>query len=187
MNDKPLTVESITRSFDAVEVLRDFSLEVSRGEAYPDALTLRLRETPMRGGLVELRARDSLIFEHMVRAADHEKPIINAASSFQPPIAQRIESLLAQRPVPTAEFLDLLESVPASYLVMNYVQITLEEVAAMEQMLREGLRAGRLRFIRSYNDRGRKDLYAIIKTEPGALSDTQASPPFISAEGDDAK
>ena len=167
--------------------LRVAPLEVSRGEAYPDALALRLRETPMRGGLVELRARDSIIFEHMIRAADHEKPIINAASSFQPPIAQRIESLLAQRPVPTAEFLDLLESVPASYLVMNYVQITLEEVAAMEQMLREGLRAGRLRFIRSYNDRGRKDLYAITKTEPGAVSDTQAPPPFISAEGDDAK
>jgi NitT/TauT family transport system ATP-binding protein len=32
MKDKPLSLESVSRSFGAVEVLRDFSLDVSRGE-----------------------------------------------------------------------------------------------------------------------------------------------------------
>ena len=32
MNDNPLSLESVSRSFDAVEVLRDFSLDVSLGE-----------------------------------------------------------------------------------------------------------------------------------------------------------
>jgi NitT/TauT family transport system ATP-binding protein len=32
MNDKPLIVESISRSFGGVEVLRDFSLDIARGE-----------------------------------------------------------------------------------------------------------------------------------------------------------
>jgi hypothetical protein len=167
--------------------LRVAPLEVTRGEAYADELSLRLRETQMRGGLVELPASGAAIFEHMIRAADHEKPVVTAASSFLPPIMRRVESLAAQRPVPAAEFLDLLESIPASFLVVHYAYMTPEEIAATEHMLREGLRARRLRFMRSFDDRGRKDLYAVTKTEPAAQGDAPAPPRFVSAEGDDAK
>ncbi|HJR09130.1 MAG TPA: hypothetical protein VJ842_17860 [Pyrinomonadaceae bacterium] len=166
--------------------LRVAPLTVTRGEAYPDELTLRLRATPMRGGLVELPVGREANFEHMIRAADHGKPIVTATSSFLPPIMQRVESVAAERPVPV-EFLDLLESIPASYLVVHYAVMTREEIAAMEHMLREGLRAGRLRFIRTYYNRGRKDLYAVTKTEPDARSDADATPRFISVEGDDAE
>ncbi len=170
--------------------LRVAPLVVRRGEAYPDELTLRLKETPMRGGLVELPATAMAVFTHMIRAADHEKPIITAASSFLPPIMRRIESLSQQRPVP-AELLDLLESVPASYLVIHYSYMTPEETAATDTLLRHGLETGRLRFIRSYRDRGRKDLYAITKTEPAAASESHAPPelvaPAAAAGGDDAK
>jgi hypothetical protein len=167
--------------------LRVAPMIVMRGEADPDELTLRLKETPMRGGIVELPATAMAIFTHMIRAADHEKPIITAASSFLPPIAQRIESLSQQRPVP-AEFLDLLESVPASYLVIHYSYMSPEQAAAADTVLRQGLETGRLRFIRSYRDRGRKDLYAITKTEPAAESESLAAPELVApVGGDDAK
>ncbi|HLL16686.1 MAG TPA: hypothetical protein VK388_16630 [Pyrinomonadaceae bacterium] len=171
--------------------LRVAPLVVMRGTAYPDELTLRLKETPMRGGLVELPVTGMAVFQYMIRAADHEKPIITAASSFLPPIMRSIESLSQQRPVP-AELLDLLESVPASYLVIHYSYMTPEETAATETMLRQGIETGRLRFIRSYRDRGRKDLYAITKTEPAAQSESHAPPELVApaaaaAEGDNAK
>ena len=165
--------------------LRVAPLTVTRGEAHPDELTLRLKATPMRGGLVELPASGAAIFEHMIRAADHGKPIVTAASSFLPPLMRRVESMSQQRPVPAEEFLDLLESTPASYLVIHYSHMTPEETAATEQFLRQGLRTGRLRFIRSYEDRARrKDLYAVTKTEPAAQSEA-AAPPALSAPGDD--
>jgi hypothetical protein len=167
--------------------LRVAPLVVTRGEAYPDELALRLKETPMRGGLVELPAPGPPIFEHMIRAADHGKPIITAASSFLPPIARRIESMSQQRPLPSAEFLDLLESVPASYLVIRYSHMTPEETTANETLLRQGLQTGRLRFIRSYQDRGRKDLYAVTKTEPAAQGEARVPLELNSAGGDDAK
>jgi hypothetical protein len=167
--------------------LRAAPLDITRGEAYPDELTLRLKETPMRGGLVELPAPGPPIFEHMIRAADHGKPLITAASSFVPPIAQRIESMSQQRPVPAQEFLDLLESIPASYLVIRYSHMTPEETAATGHLLRHGLQTGRLRFIRSYQDRGRKDLYAITKTEPAAQGESPPPHELDAPAGDSAK
>lgn len=164
--------------------LRVAPLVVTRGEADPDELTLRLKATPMRGGLVELPALGPAIFEHMIRAADHGKPIVTAASSFLPPIMRRVESMSQQKPVPP-EFLDLLESIPASYLVIHYAHMTPEETTATETLLRQGLQTGRLRFIRSYQDRGRrKDLYAITRTEPAAQTEAPAPPELVAPGGD---
>jgi hypothetical protein len=44
-----------------------------------------------------------------------------------------------------------------------------------------------LRFIRSYQDRGRKDLYAITKTEPAAQGETPAPLELNSTGGDAAQ
>jgi hypothetical protein len=144
----------------------------------------------MRGGLAELPVTGWATFSYMIRAADHEKPIITATSSFLPSITRRIESLSQQRPVP-AELLDLLESVPASYLVIHHFYMTPEDIAAIHPLLRQGLETGRLRFIRSYHDRGRKDLYAITKTEPAAASEAPAPPelvaPATAVVGENAK
>ncbi|HZG54287.1 MAG TPA: hypothetical protein VEZ40_19455, partial [Pyrinomonadaceae bacterium] len=166
--------------------LRVAPLVVMRGEAYPDELTLRLKETPMHGGLVELPATAMAIFTHMIRAADHEKPIVTAASSFLPPLMRRIESLSQQRPAP-AELLDVIESAPASYLVIHYAYMSPAEIAATDPLLRQGLDTGRLRFIRSYHDRGRKDLYAVTKTEPAAQSESHAPPELVAPAAPVAK
>lgn len=155
-------------------------LALVRGQAHPDALTLHLRETPMRGGLVYLPvfgARGQT-FEHMVRAADHGKPLITATSSFLPPLVRKIETLAQQRPV-QPKLLDVLESVPTSYLVLDYSQMTLEEIEAIRPLTQYGLNSDRLRFRGRFEDRGTKDLFAVTKVEPDALAVGAYTPPRV--------
>jgi hypothetical protein len=162
-------------------------LAVVRGYARPDALTLKLKETPMRGGLVHLPVfgAGGQTFEHMARAADHGKPLITAASSFLPPLVTRIHGLSQQRPVPP-ELLDVLESAPASYLVLDYSQMTLEEIDAVKPLVRHALGAGRLRFCGRFDDRGLKDLFAVVRVEPEAREAGAYTPPRVRLKVDQA-
>lgn len=155
-------------------------LAVVRGHALPDALTVRLRETSMRGGIAQLPVfgLGNQTFEHMIRAADHRKPLITATSSYVTPPVTRIHTLSQQRPMP-AELLDVLEAVPASYLVIDYAQMTPEEIAAVPAFVRAAIAAGRLRFCGRFEDRGTKDLFAVVKTEPGVLSAGVYAPPRV--------
>lgn len=155
-------------------------LAVVRGHALPDALTVRLRETPMRGGIAQLPVfgLGNQTFEHMIRAADHRKPLITATSSYVTPPVTQIHALSLRRPMP-AELLDVLEAVPASYLVIDYSQMTPEEIAAVPVFVRGAIAAGRLRFCGRFEDRGTKDLFALVKTEPGALSAGVYAPPRV--------
>jgi hypothetical protein len=65
--------------------------------------------------------------------------------------------------------------------------MTPEEATATDQLLRQGLQTGRLRFIRSYQDRGRKDLYAITKTEPAAQTEAPVPHALFAPAGDNAQ
>ncbi|HEY9282463.1 MAG TPA: DUF4214 domain-containing protein [Pyrinomonadaceae bacterium] len=155
-------------------------LAVVRGQARPDALTIRLRETPMRGGLVYLPVfgAGGQTFEHMIRAADHGRPVITAASSFLPPLVGRIHALASERPMPP-ELIDVLESAPASYLVVDYSQMTVEELDAVRPLIRHALDAGRLRFCGRFDDRGLKDLFAVVRNEPDARAAGAYEPPRV--------
>src|SRR6185295_2570363 len=92
-------------------------LAIIRGDVFPDAVTLRLKETPMRGGIVMLPLGGGYNHHHVLRAADHEKPLITATSGFSPPYELEIEDLTNSGPI-TPAFLDLLEKIPASYVVV---------------------------------------------------------------------
>jgi hypothetical protein len=155
-------------------------LDVVRGEHLPDELTRRLRQTPMTGGLVYLPVfgpdNGPPNFEHMIRAADHGKPVITAVSSFLPPLVYRFASLASAKPV-TSEFLDVLESAHASYLVVTYSFMTPREMQDVLPVVEHGLESGRLRFVRRFEDRGVKDLFAVVKNEPGAPSEAEFVPP----------
>ena len=153
-------------------------IEFFHGEVDPDAVTLRLKETPMSGGIVELPAEKDnyAYYRYMLRAADHGRPIVTASSSFAPPIVQEIESLTLMRPIPD-RFIELLELIPTSYLVVHNSLLSLESRLAIESVVARGIAAGRIRFINSYGDSiSRDDLYAITKTEPKAQ--TEASIPI---------
>ncbi len=182
-NMRPLVVNAI---FVVIAVallfeLRAAPLRFVRGEVYPDEITLRLKQTPMRGGLVELPHDLGLALPHryMLRAADHQKPLVNATSSFISPLTWEIQVTSETSPIPL-KFLDLLEGIPASYLVIHNSDIAPERRADYDSFLARAVASRRLRFIRSFGDRD--DLYAVVKTEPQAES--EAPMPFAVAATD---
>jgi hypothetical protein len=153
--------------------LRAFPLHFERGAVEPDAVSLRLKETPMRGGLVELPS-DGCCSRHryMLRAADHGRPLVNATASFISPLTDEINHLSDESPIP-GRLLELLESTPASYLVVHNDDVPPGRRDAYRTFLAHAVVTGRLRFVNRFD--GRDDLYAVVKTEPEAAA--EASPP----------
>lgn len=148
-------------------------LRFVRGDVDPDAVTLRLKETPMRGGVVVLPANEHVNHRHVLRSADHMKPMIVGISGFDSPYERQIEIATEAGPIP-ATFMKFLEDVPASYVVIENHLIPPERRVDYETFLSRALVAGRLRFVNRFD--GRDDLYAVVKTEPQAK--TEAPPPF---------
>lgn len=149
--------------------MRAAPMRVERGPADPDEITLRLKRTPMKGGLVELPTGGGLHPHlYMLRAADHQKNLINAISTFVPPHAWEIDSLSRATPI-SMSLLDAMEKVPTSYLVIHNSLIEPERRTAYEEFLSTGLSTGRLRFINRYGPGD--DLYAVAKTEPQAKAE----------------
>jgi hypothetical protein len=144
-----------------------------RGEVDPDAMTLRLKATKMSGGIVELPAeRDNYAyFTYTLRAADHGRPVVTAASSFQPPLLQAIESLTLERPIPP-RFLDVLEGIPTSYLVVHKELLKPDSKGAIESIIKTGVTQRRLKLIHREGDPDSGDeLYALTRIESSAMAD----------------
>lgn len=152
-------------------------LNFAEGEADPDKLAIYLKDAPMKGGIAELptgpAGNDYL---YTLRAADHGRPLITASDSFIPPLKTEIVDLTTSGGIPI-RLLDLLESIPASYLIIHYELLDSNDRANYERFLAEGLRQHRLFFLRTFDDHGRIDLYAVTKTEP-QLAAIEARPPF---------
>jgi hypothetical protein len=148
-------------------------LKFMRGDVYPDAVTLRLKETPMRGGLVVLPAGPDFNHRHILRSADHQKPLIVGTSGFNSPYEDQIEAATRAGAI-SYKFLDLLEKIPASYVVVENHLIAPGRRIDYETFLARAVLAGRLRFINRFD--GRDDLYAVVKTEPEAKA--EAPQPF---------
>jgi hypothetical protein len=143
-------------------------LDIIRGDVAPDAVTLRLKETPMRGGIVMLPLGGGNNHHHVLRAADHGKPLITATSGFTPPYELEIENLTNSGPI-TSQFLDLLEKIPASYVVVRTHAVGPERTAIYENFFSRAVAGGRLRFINRFD--AHDDLYAVVKTEPEVRSE----------------
>ena len=148
-------------------------LQIMRGDPFPDAVTLRLKQTPMRGGIVYLPAGGDNNYRYMLRAADHQKPLIVGTSGFNSPIEDKIENLTRNGRI-SDELMTLLESVPTSYLVIANNAIPPERVLDFQAFLDRQLTSSRLRFINRFD--GHDDLYAVMKNEPQARS--EAAIPF---------
>jgi hypothetical protein len=155
-------------------------LPIEVGEVEPSQLALRLKQTPMRGGLVELPSEEGANRHYyMLRAADHARPLVNATASFISPLTVQINKATHEGPIPP-NFQDLLERIPASYLVIHTERLAPERWADYETFLARGLATGRLRFVNRFD--GGADLYAVTKTEPDAR--TEAPLPFVLAPHD---
>ena len=147
-------------------------LGLMRGAADPDAVTLRLRETDMRGGVVILPAGPDYNHAYMLRAADHARPLVVGISGFNSPQEDQIERLTTHGIIPTG-LLDLFEGIPASYVVVKNDLVAPERRTNYSAFLSRAVDAGRLRFVNRFD--GRDDLYVVVKTEPDARS--EAPPP----------
>lgn len=147
-------------------------LSFMRGEVYPDAVTLRLKQTEMRGGVVILPAGPDFNHRYMLRAADHGKPLVVGTSGFNSPQEEQIERWTAAGAIPNG-LLSLLEQIPVSYVVVRNDLVRPERRANYTTFLTRALSSGRLRFVNRFD--GRDDLYAVVKTEPGARA--EAAPP----------
>jgi hypothetical protein len=148
-------------------------LRFMRGDVYPDGVTLRLKATPMRGGIVVLPANEHVNHRHVLRSADHMKPIIVGISGFSSWQEMQIELATQSGSIPT-RFMDFLEEVPTSYLVIENNLVEPERRTDYETFLARAVLAGRLRFVNRFD--GRDDLYAVVKNEPQAK--TEGPPPF---------
>jgi hypothetical protein len=160
----------------AVLLLFEFNaarLRFIRGDVDPDAVTLRLKDTPMRGGIVVLPANEHVNHRHVLRSADHIKPNIVGISGFSSSYETAIEVATLSGPIPET-FLKFLEEVPTSYVVIENNLIAPERRADYEAFLAGAVIAGRLRFINRFD--GRDDLYAVVKNEPQAKA--EAAPRF---------
>jgi len=139
-----------------------------RGEVFPDAVTQRLKQTSMNGGIVYFPANSDVNQTYMLRAADHLKPLILGTSGFSPRYVSDIERMTAQDKIPM-ELLDLLERIPTSYLVVENRFIDDKRKEAFETFLGKAIATGRLRFINRFDPKS--DLYAVTRTEPNVASE----------------
>jgi len=149
-------------------------LKFMRGDVFPDGVTIRLRDTPMRGGVVVLPANEHVNHRHVLRSADHMKPMIVGISGFTSPYETVVEVATVSGPI-AANFMDFLESVPTSYVVIENNLIEPTRRIDYETFLAGAVLAGRLRFINRFD--GRDDLYAVVKNEPQARE--EAPVPFV--------
>jgi hypothetical protein len=152
---------------------RSAPLQLFRGEVDPDAVTLYLAKTPMRGGVAHLPSGvQASNHRYVLRQADHKRPLITAFSGFVTPIVKEYETLADSRPIPN-RFFDLLEEIPASYLVVHDSSLPPGARSATKEMLARGVSSGRLRFIGAFagtgiNGNDGAELFAVTKTEPDA-------------------
>jgi hypothetical protein len=147
-------------------------LEFMRGAVYPDAVTLRLKETEMRGGVVVLPTGPDYNHAYILRAADHQKPLIVGTSGFNSPQSDEIQQWTAAGTIPLG-LMNLFEQIPASYVVVKNESIPPERRTNYATFLSRAVAVGRLRFVNRFDNRD--DLYAVVKTEPDARA--EASPP----------
>jgi hypothetical protein len=139
-----------------------------RGDIFPDRVTLRLKNTPMRGGIAYLPAGVDYNTRYMLRAADHEKPLITATSGFDPPYVDQIQTMTRAGSI-SQQLMTVLEEIPASYLVVENELIPLERQPDFAGFLGRAVTSGRLRFINRFDEQ--HDLYAVVKTEPQTKSE----------------
>jgi hypothetical protein len=154
---------------------REAPLVLASGDADPDAITLYLKKTPMRGGVVELPAGvGQANYLYTLRAADHVKPLVNGVSGFRPPIVKGVEEMSQENPV-SDRFLDLLEAVPVSYLVVHLSALDERSRGPINDFLEQAVATKRLLPVSEFAA-GNNRLFIVTKTEPEVLVDKSSLP-----------
>src|SRR4029077_5162557 len=94
--------------------------------------------------------------------------LVDGVSGFQPRIQAAIESMTRKRPV-SDNFLDLLEAIPTSYVVVHNSFLSDEDRGELQNFLKQGIDSGRLRLVNRYGEGPTsEELFVVTKTEPDA-------------------
>jgi len=148
---------------------RTAPLSLVRGEPEPDEVSRELARLPASGGVLQLPSGlphgNNL---YTLRSADHRKPLVNSTSGFTPPHVRRIEEL-TNRPDPDPALLDLIETLPVSYVVVRESWLSVAQRPGLHRLLDDALSSGRLRYLGRFDGMARNDLYAVSRNEPSAL------------------
>ena len=124
---------------------------------------------PLRGGIVELPMTQGSAYDDLWRATIHHKPLINGVSGYAPPAYEHLSALANGNPI-TDEFLDRLEAMPCS-LVVVHAGILREANPPTRAWLARGLASGRLTFVRRFDAGARGDyVFALTRVEPFAAA-----------------
>jgi hypothetical protein len=127
-----------------------------------------IRDTPIRGAVVELPVADFAAYEYVWRATVHHKPLVNGVSGFMPPHYGRLVSLFEREPIPM-ELFDHLEEIHCSLIVVHAGWLR-ERDGAIRDWLQRGLADGRIAFIRRFNAGPRSDwVFALTSVEPQSV------------------
>ncbi len=137
------------------------------GETDPDGITRHLSRLSLAGGIVHLPTTPDVLSTAVLRSADHGKPLITAFSGFTPPIAAEIERFAKLDSIPD-DFQTLLESIPASYIVVHDSQLDPVDRDSLRAFLARQINARRIRFIGRFDGARKNDLYAVLRIEPDA-------------------
>ena len=146
---------------------REAPLALIHGAVDPSPVSLRLKNTPMRGGVLELPAGiGPANYLYTLRAADHARPLVDGVSGFLPPIERAVEEMSNTEPV-SLRFADLIEAIPVSYVVVHHALLSPGNERALQTFFQQGIAAGRFRLVERFGEAG-DDLYVVTKTEKPA-------------------
>ena len=81
-------------------------------------------------------------------------------------IPAAIEAMTRSRPI-SDQFLDLLEAIPTSYVVVHNSSLSDESRGELQDFLKRGIDSGRLRLVTRYGEGPTsEELFVVTKTEP---------------------
>ncbi len=130
-----------------------------------------LATAPFRGAVVELPMADPPAeMAHVFMATEHHRPLVNGFSGYDPLPHREIASWSAEDPIPPA-FLGTLETIGTSIVVVHADQIAMKPDDPFRRWLREGIRGGRLTFVKHFDADIQGDwVFALTRNEPLAAT-----------------
>ncbi|HUP64386.1 MAG TPA: hypothetical protein VM557_03800 [Thermoanaerobaculia bacterium] len=111
-----------------------------------------LKEAPLRGAVIELPIRHSLdSLKYVLNSTRHHKSIVNGHSSFDPEHHRQVVAWAASAPV-DPKLIPYLEKIGTSMIVVHGDALEYDSREPVRQWLRQELRAGRLTFVRRFDE-----------------------------------
>ncbi|HEY0590147.1 MAG TPA: hypothetical protein VGF40_00150, partial [Thermoanaerobaculia bacterium] len=139
-----------------------------------------LKTAPFRGAVVELPMADPAAeMAHVFRSTAHGRTLVNGFSGYDPLPHREIASWTTTDPLDPA-LLGTLEKIGTSIVVIHADEIAMKPDEPFRVWLREGIRRGRITFVRRFDADIQGDwVFALTRNEPlaGTWRDPEAPDP----------